>query len=132
MSTPSQNTVKMFFVGHNVCFVDYNGYGHQFNASSPVAMRGLSLDLIRSMVIADDRGDDCELITAIHEFGHMFGVTDHYLDSHPPKENTEPQCIYGNNKDQITDIKDIDICPACDAQITENIRAYSSNNDQGG
>jgi len=129
MTTPNQYTVKMLYVGHNICFVDSSGYGHQFNSSSEVPIRGLSLDLIRSMVITDTRDEECETITAIHEFGHMFGVKDHYDKRESITSNKKDYCIYGYDKELITLVDEIVICPGCDTQLRENLYDYTPDSN---
>ncbi|MBQ3252874.1 MAG: DNRLRE domain-containing protein [Oscillospiraceae bacterium] len=124
ISTPNTSSLTMMYVGHNVCFVDAD-YGHQFNASSMVPLRGLASNSKRIMVITDTRGGIQETLTAIHEFGHMFGITDHYRSDHPPKANTSRYCIYGDRKDEINSVSSGIICPGCVAQMMANIDDYS-------
>ena len=73
-----------------------------------------------------------EKLILIHEFGHLFGAPDHYSDSlHQDAERNypdltfEPDCIYGYNKDLLTDTS---ICSGCDFVITERCNALLGEN----
>ena len=128
--TPSddETAVKMMFVGHDICFHSELD-GHTYNSDTENDHYGLSYMALRSMIITDECGGVHESITAIHEFGHMFGITDHYLPKHLPKENTDEYCIYGKKKDHITSIKDIVICPGCTTQFMDKLYHYTSTSN---
>ena len=68
-------------------------------------------------IIMDRRSTTEESETTIHELGHLLGVLDHYNDTYKdayqmqfPGLEPSPDCIYGDNKE---DLEGIVICDAC-------------------
>ena len=124
--TPSddETAVKMMFVGHDICF-NSESEGHKYNSTTENDFFGLSYMVLRSMIITDEHGGAHEAITAIHEFGHMFGIKDHYDTREPSNSIKSDYCIYGKDKEQITDISNVTICAGCSQTLQENINIYS-------
>ena len=68
----------------------------------------------------------------MHEFGHLFGVLDHYGGEAPSTEDMLNQgklgyrekCIYGEKKDIPEVYENLLICDGCRAIIEANIHWY--------
>lgn len=124
--TPATNrsTVKMLYIGHDICRY-ISGTGHKHNSSGDYMLFGLACPLRRITTITDIRSSEQEIITAIHEFGHMFMVDDHYTSSVDPNSGLNDYCIYGYRKEEIQRVQDIVICDGCRNKILENINRFS-------
>ena len=125
--TPASNrsTVKMLYIGHDICFNDPR-FWHIHNSSGTNAILGLSCVYRRVMTITDIRSSEQEIITAIHELGHMFMAPDHDNRQADPSQGEDNYCIYGLYKEQIQRVQDIVICDGCRNKILENINRFSS------
>ena len=124
--TPATNesTVKMLYMGHDICF-NIPFYGHKHNSSGDYSLFGLAYAPRRVMTITDIRSSEQEIITAIHEFGHMFMAEDHYDEEVGDSTDFSDYCIYGFHKEQIQRVQDIVICDGCRSLILQNINRFS-------
>lgn len=119
--------VTMAFIGHNNCIV--NGGSHYSNP-----YYGLCYATLGLMGIMNFESEAQETKTLIHEFGHLYGVKDHYGGS--TQTTTEiiqstgntgysRNCIYGENKDQEEVYTNLVICDGCASLIIANKNKFS-------
>ena len=110
------SSVKMTFVGHETC--EIIGGFHFKNDVYGLAYPGRNVMTVHNLM-----GEDSEKITAIHEFGHMFGALDHSGLSQTNGYN--PYCIYGAYSEYDNVVENILICDACKNIIDTNKNRYS-------
>jgi len=122
------SSVKMTFVGHETC--EILGGFHLQNK-----VYGLAYPARDVITVHNLEGEDDEEITAIHEFGHMFGIKDHYNDGCWSTEQIIIQmndgqynrdCIYGEDRNDPNVIDEVIICQGCINRINENKNKYSN------
>lgn len=96
----------------------------------------LEFSYIDLVAIMNDSSSTPELGTVIHEFGHLYGVKDHYggtvgttteemRNKYEDREYSE-DCIYGENKFNSDVIAETKICDGCKSWIIENRNCYSN------
>ena len=115
------STVKVAFLGHEGC------WRHSLlDACRPLP--GLADQNRRVAVVSKFNTVDAETIAMIHEFGHLYGIRDHYNDgcfstadiAEEYNDNSyASRCIYGELKGQIDSIEDIVICQGCRNRVDE-------------
>lgn len=124
ISQPTDSySVKMVFIGHDTCYDSYQ-LGCYRN-SQMEGVTGLCYEHLGTMVVANPTGGEKETVSAIHEFGHAFGVKDHY---EPVSGNSSfsDNCLYGRNHELIETVAGISICQGCQDIIRANINRYSN------
>lgn len=125
---PTNTTsVEMTFIGHLIC--EHNVY-YGLHENDPY--KGYAYITRNVMTVHDFESETSEKITTIHEFGHMFGVIDHYGDQcattedmQAINEDYDSKCIYGEDRFTSTVMNNITICEGCKALITGNKNKYS-------
>ena len=133
---PTNTTsVEMTFIGHLIC--EHNAY---YGWHENDQCKGLACPAGNTMTVHNFEGEASEKITAIHEFGHMFGIEDHYGTNDNPQDNTKMKstyamrqidreyssaCIYGEEKNLDSTINGILICRGCQNRIEDNLYKYS-------
>lgn len=130
----SSDTVNMAFLGQKMCVAGSNGQ------CSPVEFRGHIIEGIDTVVILSSASEQEECLTAIHEFGHLYDIIDHYEADGSGGIDTEymnqhygyrgytfsETCIYGEGKFTSNIVnEDIIICEGCRSWILENRNRYS-------
>ncbi len=58
--------------------------------------------------------------TAIHEIGHLYGVSDHYTIL----PDQYPDCVWGSNRNSYEIAKGMKTCPRCNQAIKNNLTKY--------
>lgn len=97
------STVKVAFLGHEGC---------ECVEETCKSLSGLADKNRRVAVVSKFDSVDLEAIYFIHEFGHIFGIEDHYTNFYPPYP-FENHCLYGPAFTQMLQIEDITICQGC-------------------
>lgn len=124
ISQPTNNySVKMVFIGHDTCYKD-NAWGCIRN-SEKIVLTGLAYEHLGTMVIANPAGGQKEIVTAIHEFGHLFGIGDHYASASGDSDYND-NCLYGVLRSNMKTVDSIKICQGCRDDFNENINKYSN------
>ena len=137
LDTPSDDgTVRMVYIGHDVCrvyvknFEEGPRYVHEYNSNTSNPLYGLGNPILRVMTIHDRRASGQELVTAIHEIGHMFFVDDHDEASYEGIGNYSNYCIYGTESGTYQTVNSIEICDYCRQIISDNIFHYSEQAEE--
>ena len=121
---PPENSVVIVYTGRDTCYYKDESNPCVNAYEDNVQLLGLA-DPDNYIMIIADRGDD-EIRTVIHEMGHMFGTDDHYALDCPstndmrqehPNDGYNEQCIYGENKDDMNTINDMEVCDGCRKRI---------------
>lgn len=128
----SSDTVKMVFLGQKVC-------ERGTSQCQTVQYAGKAFPSIDLAAVLYNGNVTQELLTTIHEFGHMYGVIDHYggtesagvttetLALEHPEREYSPYCIYGEKKFTDSSVNsNIVICNGCKSWIIENRNQYSN------
>ena len=119
------NEVKIAYWGHDYC-TEHNHSGRSFN--------GLAYDSIGLAIITNFSSQTSETKTLIHEFGHFYGVIDHYGSSGLSTDQIIVQtgnngynrnCIYGENRENDDVLKEYIICDGCKSIIENNKNLYT-------
>lgn len=97
------STVKVAFLGHEGC---------ECVEETCKSLSGLADKNRRVAVVSKFDSVDLEAIYFIHEFGHLFGIKDHYTDFNPSYP-FEIHCLYGPAFTHMLQIEDIVICQGC-------------------
>lgn len=124
----TSQTFKIAFIGHTVC--DYsNGVGCTYEANGTQTTFGITYKELGLALVVDHRSEDSELLTLIHEFGHLFGALDHYGGTYSPstdemleQDPSKPfarNCLYGEYGINWCCLNDVVICEACANMIYE-------------
>ena len=118
------STVKVAYIGHDYCTETNHSY-RQYNGYAYVT-KGLAS-------ITNFGSEASETKTLIHEFGHFYGVIDHYGESTQTTAqitastgNTgySEDCIYGENKGNPAVLVNFTICDGCKSIIEDNSDRY--------
>jgi len=130
----SSDTVKMAFLGQTMCVANSNGQ------CSPVGFRGHIIDGNDTVAIISSESEQEECLTAIHEFGHLYGILDHYSLEESGYMGTDMMnriygyrgytfsetCIYGEGKFNDNAVNaNVIICEGCRSWVLENRDRYS-------
>ena len=102
---------------------------------------GLSSPLYGLAAVADHRSVEDELITLIHEFGHLVGAPDHYggsgdstqsmNDSNVANAEFYTNCLYGESQEDIRELSQVFFCPGC-RELMHNDIVTIQQGEQGG
>ncbi len=102
---------------------------------------GLSSPLYGLAAVADHRSVEDELITLIHEFGHLVGAPDHYggsgdstqsmNDSNVANAEFYTNCLYGESQEDIRELSQVFFCPGC-REFMHNDIVTIQQGEQGG
>ena len=118
------DSVKVAYIGHDYCTEDnhsdkpYNGFAYE------------SIGLAAIMNFSSEKS---ETKTFIHEFGHLYGIDDHYVGSAKSTNQMisetgnagfSKNCIYGENKEDAVVLNNYTICDGCKSVIEKNINRY--------
>lgn len=109
----------ILLTGHRTC-VQKDLYCE--NTSSE-GLYGLANFGRRTCIVSNTTSEESETISAIHEFGHMIGIEDHYdavLANSPYSNN----CIYGANSASYTTVSGIVICSGCRNEFENTVNGY--------
>lgn len=121
----TSSSVKVAYLGHDYCTAS-NHSSHPYY--------GLTYQSIGLAGIMNFGSVESETKTLIHEFGHFYGVEDHYGVSAPSTQemiNTTGNsgysryCIYGEEKESASVLSDFTICDGCKSKIEDNINLYN-------
>jgi hypothetical protein len=91
---------------------------------------GLAVPAAGICAIFNFDSEDDEFVTLVHEFGHLFGVLDHYDDYYGTAyyEGIDPSydsaCIYGEGRIDPGVRDSITICNGCLNRILDNLDRY--------
>lgn len=118
------STVKVAYIGHEYC-TETNHTGHPYY--------GLTYESIGLATIMNFSSETSETKTFIHEFGHFYGVEDHYGGSAKTTAqiiaatgNTgySQYCIYGERKESTSVLNDFTICDGCKTTLRNNMSRF--------
>lgn len=121
--------LSMYFVGHECC-----REGMIYNTIHYPAVNGLGSEEFGNALINQHRSVEKERMTVVHEFGHLYGVEDHYGGKYKSTDdmnsNIEPDlystyCIYGEKKADTDVSNNLTICDGCRQTIENNWDRYS-------
>ena len=130
----SSNTVRMVFLGQAMC--ECRG-----GECAPINYVGRVVKELELVAIMNHGSTTLEYETVVHEFGHLFGIEDHYGDwnmTSPMTPNTSvmddlyedrgfnSDCIYGENKEEVDVLAEMTICDGCKSFVYENRNLYSN------
>ena len=119
----------MYFIGHDTCRVN-NG---EHNTGGILGL-GWKYNGVTS--ITNFKENDMNVAkTVIHEFGHLYGIIDHYGGSTKTTEEMNElygnyfstYCIYGENRNKDETLQDLTICQGCLMTLLENKHIYEHN-----
>jgi hypothetical protein len=118
------------FIGNRVC----SEFVCQLSEDSLVYQmqpaNGLTVPPVGICTIFNFDSEDDEFVTLVHEFGHLFGVLDHYDDYYGTAyyEGIDPSydsaCIYGEGRIDPGVRDSITICNGCLNLILDNLDRY--------
>lgn len=122
--------IKLVFLGQKMC--ERNGWDECF----PIDYVGRVFELYWLAAIMNFESQESEIATMVHEFGHLYGVIDHYGGMHSPystetisedypSDSYSSQCIYGEGKGDPTVTRDIIICNGCKNRIIEHRNEFT-------
>ena len=123
----SSHTAKLAFTGHRTC-VAVGG------KCKPDDVFGITAMARKVILMSDNRSAQAEILTAVHEFGHLLGAPDHYragvmstegINSEHPGYGFSRTCIYGEDKDTQSVINNLTICDGCRRMIEENSGSFN-------
>jgi hypothetical protein len=119
-------STSVYFIGHETC-----SEGYCFDLTSLIAEEylayGLAADPYGIFSVFNFTSVDDEYVTVFHEFGHMFGVIDHY-DEYVSGDNPaglNNYCIYGKSRGLPNIVSNLTICEGCRNIILNNADRYS-------
>ena len=101
------------FIGHVTCENAGDAHGES-------AVRGLSVPQFRLVTINNEHGENSEIVTLIHEMGHMIGIVDHYYNGLPGDKS----CLYGDYGYNADSLADITVCNVCCNRVADFIEQY--------
>jgi hypothetical protein len=117
--------VKVAYIGHEICTED-NHTSHPYY--------GLTYPTIGLASVTNFYSETSETKTLLHEFGHFYGVIDHYGGSAKSTEQMKNEtgnngynrnCIYGENKESLLVLSEFTICDGCKDRIMTNINRFN-------
>jgi len=114
------NATKLLLTGHKTC---YREPGSILCAeTSACGLYGVAYFPKRICAVSNLQGEEKETITAIHEFGHLLGMDDHYT----PQTNSDfsDHCLYGLEWSDFNSVNDIQICSGCRAELESTVNKY--------
>ena len=118
------SSVKVAYIGHELC-TETNHTTHPYY--------GLTYESIGLATIMNFSSEESETKTFIHEFGHFYGVEDHYGGSAKTTAqiiaatgNTgySEDCIYGEHKEWTSVLDDFTICDGCKTTLKNNMSRF--------
>ena len=128
--------VNMTFIGHKTCERLEYGSGQFLSHDESSLTYGMMLTGTGVTMITCFVSEAKESATVMHEFGHLYGVVDHYTirasvqNGNGSSSNYSDDCIYGWNKDSDEVVNNLPICDECKAIIENNtFRYYHQSND---
>ncbi len=126
-------TVKASFVGHNCCSVKRDGDGNFISHGSHGA-NGVAYSNSGTCLITNFGSNQSELKTLIHEFGHFYGVQDHYDNGVPSTDQMNydagedifsEYCMYGEKLHDGIVLTNLTICEGCQRTIRTNMNKFN-------
>lgn len=117
------------YVGHTTCSMTDNGTVHKENCYLGMALSNKGVAMVMNF-----GSDESSQKTTIHEFGHFYGVKDHYSGIAKSTEQIIEEtgnigynrlCIYG--EDSLEAINGFIICDGCKSMIENNIDKFNHN-----
>lgn len=125
---------KIAFIGHTVC-------SQSACKDQGRAPWGLASPRYGFLAVADHRSDVDELITLIHEFGHLIGALDHYgingwtteyfNDEQIANAEFHRNCLFGEEHESMRELTDLVICPGCQELIHDKIYSICQGDQEG-
>lgn len=117
----TNKTGRLAFIGHRVC---------DSNPSCRMGPRGLTQRAVGISTVCYymPPTHNHEIMTTIHEIGHLFGVKDHYGGEAPDTDEELGQarnCIYGEDRENSAVLNNMTICSYCTQVIESNVNWYS-------
>ena len=118
------STVKVAYIGHTLCVAT--------NHTDHPAL-GLSYENIGLATIMNFSSEVNETKTFLHEFGHFYGVIDHYglsgkttdeMNAEAGSNIYSEYCIYGERRNETAVLNDFTICDGCKATIKNNMSRF--------
>ncbi len=121
---PGPGSYKLAFIGHEICDRDEGQhlYGPYY---------GLAISAARiATVMHFDSDNQMNVVTTMHELGHLFGADDHYGNGETTTDEMNDQhdtdiynsmCIYGEQQYDYEVPNQLIICEGCRQTIAENI-----------
>jgi len=129
------STLKVAYIGHDNCVTLRSDNGlflqHIDNPYNGLTYPSLGLATIMNFI-----SEESETKTLIHEFGHFYGVIDHYGGDAPTTDQIiagsgnagyNRKCIYGEDKEESEVLDSYIICDGCRDIILDNINLYDHN-----
>ena len=128
---PDETTACVAFIGHVLC----SASSHDTQPANGLAYFPYRVCTIYSFDNHPGFGlsdEACEYRTLVHEFGHLFGVIDHYGEGYATTEQMESEygydfdddCIYGRCRNFEDNTVNITVCPSCQTMIRNNLAHY--------
>lgn len=128
------SSLKMAYTGHDNCIAVRDAQGtfkrHADNPYNGLANRPLGLALVMRFSTVS-----AQTFTTVHEFGHLYGVIDHYGGSGIASTNDRIEatgnpgysrlCMYGEDKINDNVVSNLIICEGCKDIINENRNKYN-------
>jgi CobQ-like glutamine amidotransferase family enzyme len=135
------STLRIAYVGHITCDAD-PVMGHNYNTLNGLAEESIGLGMVVSPNESDLVGtpnitlEQIETHTLMHEFGHLFGLEDHYGGQYNSSETMGEEtgythnanCSYGENRHNPNLIKNYTLCNGCKAVLIDNRNNYNHGN----
>lgn len=126
------SSIKVAFIGHDNCETDRDNAGN-FVKHNENPFFGLAYPYQGLACVMNFDGVAQEKKTLTHEFGHLFGVIDHYgeegytttqMQDMYPNSGYSQYCIYGEKRNNSDVYQNLTICNGCKERIRENIDLY--------
>lgn len=119
------HTVKVAYIGHELCTeTSHTGCPYY----------GLTYESIGLATIMNFSSEESETKTFIHEFGHFYGIEDHYGGSAKSTDEIRDDtgnagysefCIYGENRECDSVLNNYTICDGCKTTLRNNMSRFN-------
>lgn len=133
--TDMSESLRLVYLGHDNCVmstVTENGATEKRHVSGDLTVLGLAYTKLGLCGVMNFGTPANETKTMLHEFGHLYGVDDHYGGNGKTtqdlilegKTGYSEYCIYGENRNSPEVLENYTICDGCKALIESNYNRY--------
>ena len=127
----TSSSVKVAYIGHEYCTENT----HTTRGYNGLANQSWGLAVVSNII-----SPQSETKTLLHEFGHLYGVEDHYGIGCKSTDDMNggidgiysEDCIYGEHREYAHVLNGFTICEGCRARIESNVGLYNHTNTEGG